>query len=281
VIATGGALGGVFASLVAPMVFNSVAEYPIAIVLALLAREGLRRDGARRARFGRRRAAASAADAGPGDRSARAEKLDNVSGASPRQRARALLIDTAFAIALLILAGIGARLGGPAWVGLAIGAGIPAVLLYLSIASPRRFALGAAALLAAQMLLPEPDSRTVLVQRTFFGVHRVLVGPDPDRDNGLLVRLRHGTTPHGMQRVEAPGRPDPTPLLYYHPRGPLGQLFGELSACADARADGRADGRAQRVGLIGLGVGAAAAYAREGARWTFYEIDAEVVRIAR
>lgn len=35
-ISVGGALGGVFASLVAPVVFNSVFEYPIAIVLALL-----------------------------------------------------------------------------------------------------------------------------------------------------------------------------------------------------------------------------------------------------
>ncbi|MFG0284430.1 MAG: hypothetical protein ACF8R7_08415, partial [Phycisphaerales bacterium JB039] len=40
-IAVGGALGGVFASLLAPVIFDSVAEYPIAIALALLAREGL------------------------------------------------------------------------------------------------------------------------------------------------------------------------------------------------------------------------------------------------
>jgi hypothetical protein len=239
-IATGGALGGAFASLLAPVVFTSVAEYPIAIVLALAAREGLRRSGSDQAHA---------------------------------SLARALAVSAAFSVGLGALAGLGARLGGPAWLGLAIGAGLPAVLLYLAVRSPRTFAFGAAGLLAAQTLLPEPDSRTVLARRTFFGVHRVLVGADPAREGGSLVRLRHGATPHGMQRVDARGEPDPTPLLYYHPRGPLGQLFAELGA--------RADGRAKRVGLIGLGVGAAAAYAPDDARWTFYEIDPEVVRIAR
>ncbi len=40
-LSVGGMLGGVFNSLIAPVVFNSVAEYPIAIVLALLLRPRL------------------------------------------------------------------------------------------------------------------------------------------------------------------------------------------------------------------------------------------------
>src|SRR5690606_33048879 len=197
--------------------FDSVAEYPIAIVLALAARERLRA-GAGRPRLRGRLA--------PGARSEETTAARNSAGRATTPRAVAL--DLTFALALLALAGLGPRLGGPAWLALTIGAGLPAILLYLAIRSPRRFALGAAGLLGAHLLLPEPDSRTMLIDRTFFGVHRVLVGPDPDREGGSLVRLRHGTTPHGMQRITAAGEPDPTPLLYYHPRGPLGQLFAEL-----------------------------------------------------
>ncbi len=247
VIAVGGALGGVFASLVAPAIFDSVAEYPIAIALALLARTPLRR-------------AAATPEGAP----AQTPMPGNA-------RRRSVALDIALAATLLAMAAAGARLDGPNWLPLVVGAGAPALLLYLASPRPRRFALGAAALLASATLLPEPDARTLLVRRTFFGVHRVLLEPDPDRPRASRVRLRHGATPHGMQRVDAEGGRDPTPLLYYHPRGPLGQLFAALGA----------DARAQRVGLIGLGVGATAAYAPPGARWTFYEIDPEVVRIAR
>jgi len=41
------------------------------------------------------------------------------------------------------------------------------------------------------------------------------------------------------------------------------------------------DPRLQRVGLIGLGAGSLAAYCDHGQRWTFYEIDPAVIRIAR
>ncbi len=39
--------------------------------------------------------------------------------------------------------------------------------------------------------------------------------------------------------------------------------------------------RRTSVGVIGLGTGTLAAYAQPGSRWTFYEIDAAVERIAR
>src|SRR5262249_21615234 len=43
----------------------------------------------------------------------------------------------------------------------------------------------------------------------------------------------------------------------------------------------RTDSRLERVGLVGLGAGSLAAYVRPGQRWTFYEIDPAVIRIAR
>ena len=47
-VSVGGALGGIFASLVAPVVFDSVLEYPIAIVLALVVVPGTTTTGGRR-----------------------------------------------------------------------------------------------------------------------------------------------------------------------------------------------------------------------------------------
>ena len=75
-----------------------------------------------------------------------------------------------------------------------------------------------------------------------------------------------GTTVHGAQYL-APGRRR-EPASYYVREGPLGQLFGAL------------DGQAKRVAVIGLGAGGASVYGRAGERWTFYEIDEAVARIA-
>ena len=50
---------------------------------------------------------------------------------------------------------------------------------------------------------------------------------------------------------------------------PIGQVFEVLGADRHS------------IGVIGLGAGTLAAYARPGAQWTFYEIDDAVERIAR
>ena len=39
--------------------------------------------------------------------------------------------------------------------------------------------------------------------------------------------------------------------------------------------------RTSRIGVVGLGCGATAAYAEPHQGWTFYEIDPAVIRIAR
>ena len=59
------------------------------------------------------------------------------------------------------------------------------------------------------------------------------------------------------------------PLGYYHRLGPAGQVFATL---------GRAGGA--EVGVVGLGSGGLSAYAEPGQRWTYFEIDPAVVRIA-
>jgi spermidine synthase len=109
---------------------------------------------------------------------------------------------------------------------------------------------------------PEGAGRVLLAARSFFGVHRVI-----DAADHSFHLLQHGSTTHGRQEMPAGTRCDPTG--YYHPSSPIGQLIG------------LAEGRFKRVAVIGLGTGALACFAGPGNRWTFYEIDSVVERIAR
>jgi spermidine synthase len=98
--------------------------------------------------------------------------------------------------------------------------------------------------------------------RNFFGVLKVIDGPEP----GHHV-LQHGTTLHGRQDLRIAGACQP--LSYYHPRGPIGQLFAQSGT------------RLSGVTVIGLGTGALACYAAPGQDITFFEIDPMIERIAR
>jgi hypothetical protein len=98
-------------------------------------------------------------------------------------------------------------------------------------------------------------------ERNFFGVLRVEATPAND-----LRFLFHGTTLHGMQSLLPAARREP--LGYFHRAGPVGRVF-------DALGGSRKD-----VAVVGLGAGTLAAYAQPGQRWTFYEIDPAVERLA-
>lgn len=133
------------------------------------------------------------------------------------------------------------------------------------------------ALLAAMsltvVLLPSSINRGNPT-RSFFGVLRVVEG-----EGGALRLFMHGTTSHGAQRMrDDTGRAivPPVPATYYHPTSAMARA---LAAAREART---ADVRTSfRVGVIGLGIGSMACYARTEESWRFYEIDAEVARIAR
>ena len=113
---------------------------------------------------------------------------------------------------------------------------------------PLRFGLALGAILLAVALA---GTATLDRSRSFFGIYKVVA----DGPNHLLY---DGTTVHGLQRVG-----DPAPLEYYTRGGPAGQAFAAL--------------RPRAVGAVGLGAGALACYGG----LTFFEIDPEVVRIAR
>jgi len=105
---------------------------------------------------------------------------------------------------------------------------------------------------------------TLAMRRDFFGPIRVRT--DATRE---IVGLQHGTTVHGIQRRDPAWRGEP--LGYYSRPGPIGQVF----AVWDSTRAG------DPVGVVGLGAGTLACYARPGQVMTFYEIDPAIERVAR
>lgn len=243
-MSVGGALGGIFNALVAPTIFNGVYEYPIAIVLACMLRLPAERPA-----------------------SSRSRRLD-------------IVLPIVLAAVMIGLAMLSVRSGIDGTVkGNALQFGIPLVGAFLLVTRPIRFALGMAVLLGFGIYNQDSGYEVLLRDRTFFGVltvrnERVEVtihqphGMSTTRVETYRV-LKHGTTYHGFQSLD-PDRAD-IPLTYYFPAGPIGQV---MTTFADSPIR-------RRVGVVGLGAGTLAAYSKPGERWTFYEIDPEVVRIAR
>jgi spermidine synthase len=229
-IAFGGMMGGVFNTLVAPLLFNTVAEYPIVLVLACAARQG---------------------------RPSRASNGHLPLGLNDLVAPVAVGTLTALSIVVLHPSGNAARL-------LVAGLGLPAFIAFTQSRAPVRFAASIATMLVAGTIALNAQRPALYLSRTFFGVYRVSADPE-HRYHALF----HGTTLHGLQAVD-PARQQ-EPLTYYHRNGPMGQAFAALPFVASA----------SDIAVVGLGAGALASYRTPAQRWTFYEIDPEVERIAR
>jgi SAM-dependent methyltransferase len=103
-----------------------------------------------------------------------------------------------------------------------------------------------------------------VMTRNFYGTLRVKdVGEDPE----TVRRLMHGMIMHGEQFLGARRREATT---YYGATSGIGRLVGLLQPSGPLR-----------VGVIGLGTGTMAAYGRPGDTYRFYEINPEVIEIAR
>jgi hypothetical protein len=261
-LSLGGALGGLFNAVVAPLVFDSVVEYPLVIVLACYLRPPFRAGGFNL--LGLRLRAPAGAGAGE-DAEAGAGGDEGV-GARARGRRRDLLAPLLIGATVLLLALVAARagLGGVEQVALVLG--LPLFLLnHLFAHRPARFALGLGAVMLAGSFVGGRTGETVYEERNFFGTLRVSLA-----DGGGAMRLYHGSTLHGRQSTD-PAR-ECEPLSYYHRTGPLGSVFEAYEARA---------GASPRVAVVGLGTGASVAYSKAGQDWTFYEIDPTVARVAQ
>jgi hypothetical protein len=228
----GGVLGGIFSGLLAPNVFSWIAEYPILIVAAALARPDIARPERREA-----------------------------------------LIYAALAALIVIAALPGLRQGFAVvppynWLvwscALALAA---AVLLFRSF--PLRIALAVAAVFVITRVYP-PNVRQLETVRSFFGVHKIEVTPD-----GRFRTLRHGMELHGAQRLTTDdGKPvtgKPELSTYYHRESPIAEV---IEAVQDKK------GGPVSMAVIGLGAGLVACLARPQDKLDYYEIDADVIRIA-
>jgi SAM-dependent methyltransferase len=102
-----------------------------------------------------------------------------------------------------------------------------------------------------------------VMERDFYGVVRT-----KDRTDVFPMRVMlHGPINHGGQLLDP--KLSMSPSTYFGPTSGYGRVFGSLPQ------------QPRNVGVIGLGAGALAAYARAGDRWVFYEIAPAVVKIAQ
>ncbi|MGD1914956.1 MAG: spermidine synthase [Phycisphaerales bacterium] len=250
-VALGGVIGGAFNALLAPVIFDRVLEYPIAIALAMLALPGLPKWKAKD--------------------TSRAE-------APSVQIALGVTIVLVFMAVLVALGALGLQplSASASLVERAIVSGLPAIVLYVIHTMPLSLALAVGGMLLSATVWKGP-AEVVHIERTFFGVHTVerVITAQPDGGEAAFHQLRHGSTAHGIQRL-GPGF-EQEPLAYYHRMSPIAEVFALIDGQA---APGRFNAL-DRVALVGLGTGALASYGRRGMSIDAYEIDPSVVSIAR
>jgi hypothetical protein len=168
-IALGGVLGGLFNALVAPLIFTSVLEYPLVVVLACAIAPAIA-TGKEPKPFGWLDVALPVI---VGVLTFVAVKLVTKFG----------LADSRLVIFLTF-----------AW---------PAFLVFSFSRRPVRFALGIAALLVAAQAFTIGGGKLMHEERSFFGVHRVIRTP------GGKNLLLHGSTFHGLQWIDPAKRGEP------------------------------------------------------------------------
>jgi hypothetical protein len=194
-IALGGVLGGIFNAVIAPLIFSTVLEFPLALIFAVLL-------------------------------------LQIILPVAKSKRPPFTWLDVALPFAIGALAVVLVRLlprigikPGAMFNLVAFG---PSLLLCFSFAKrPIRFALGFVALLIAGAIYTGAYGN-LSTQRSFYGIYRIT-----NDETGQYRILFDGSTIHGMQSL-APGR-NREPLSYYTRSGPVGQAFEAFSGSEKLR----------------------------------------------
>jgi spermidine synthase len=198
-LSLGGVIGGVTTALLAPLLFTSVLEYPIAIVAAL-------------------------ALLPPSAFSPASPLLD-------RFDPRVALVGSGGLMVLLAGAAVAIRAAGTqrALVASILVAAAGAVGAFVLARTAAGYAAALGSLLAVALLVPA--NPTLYQARTFFGVHRVYA----EQAAGGRHVLLSGTTVHGIEEVTGPAAGEPT--AYYHRSGPIGQYFATVAPAGGAPTD--------------------------------------------
>lgn len=108
------------------------------------------------------------------------------------------------------------------------------------------------------------SKNTLAMTRNFYGTLRVR---DVGSGDDAVRRLMHGVIMHGEQYLSGKRRTEPT--TYYGPSSGIGLALKALGT------------QPLRVAVIGLGTGTLATYARPGDVFRFYELNPQVIDIAR
>ena len=237
----GGVVGGSLNAFLAPVIFNTVREYPLVLALSCLVRPW---NTAKIERF------------------AWAMLIVGVAGGVATPMLNVFVAPHVYAKALVGgLTQVDALQLG---VRVCLGAAVISAFLLRG-----RGLMFAAVIAVLSVGADAAADRTDTTQswRSFFGVLRQSETQVP-AIGGPVRMLSHGTTLHGAQAVTLRWRCNP--LVYYAQSGPIGQVF-----LAERLAKSRL-----RLGAVGLGTGSVSTYVRASDRLTFFEIDPLVIRIA-
>ncbi len=105
----------------------------------------------------------------------------------------------------------------------------------------------------------------IFMQRNFYGTLRVR---EQGSGDGQVRRLLHGVILHGEQFTINPARLEPG--TYYARSSGVGRAIAARQAVGPVR-----------IGVVGLGTGTLSAYGRAGDTIRFYELDPDVLKLAR
>jgi spermidine synthase len=224
----GGVLGSSFNSLLAPIIFHSAIEFPLALILAALLRGGTDTNPARWTR-------------------------------------RDFLLPVCLGLAMVaIIEGVKKADYKPNGLLVFLFFAYAALWCFSFRRSTIRFVLGLTAFLLAGARYTGAFGHILDTERNFFGV--VHVTNDPTGKYRLMI---HSGTNHGIQSLD-PARSRES-LSYFTKQGPAGQFFRALQD----RLSGK------EIAVVGLGAGSMACLPAQRPKFTFYEIDPIVVRLAQ
>lgn len=251
-LTAGGAIGGVFVGLLAPVLFNGFYELPIALWLtaALLFAVLWQEPGSPLHRLPRIAAAVTLATTVLLTLTVFSELITNWLDSAD------IFAQALTAGGLLVLAIALWKIRLFRWVN---------TMSIRSVWLASLFIFGTAQLFAVYV----PIADAMHMVRNFYGVVQVMTDKD-DITNAPMLTLRHGRIVHGLQFMEGARRHEP--VAYYHPNSGIG--------LAILHHPKRQQAESMHIGVIGLGAGMLAVYGRDEDRLRFYEIDPQVIKLA-
>ncbi len=198
----GGVLGGVFAALIAPQIFNAIYEFPLLLLAGLASRAGVVK-----------------------------------AWADPRERQTSLILMAGGCLLVAIVALCHwadlMSLNNAATVAALAVIGCAGYCVLTRQQPLRQVAM--AVVMGAGLLSLPSAMNFGFSERSFFGVHRVTMTEDED-----MRLLMHGTTLHGAVRVkDAGGKPvqAPLPATYYYPGSPMARGV-DVARIVSGKTDG-------------------------------------------